>query len=90
MKDRAKVEDLLVTSDLPVRTSAVAWRHVEAEYVDVVEDRSRIGRHVWGEYRAHGAIEKLVARLRRKIDQERPALIHTRRGFGYWLGCPDG
>lgn len=51
--------------------------------------KEQIGRHVWGEYRAHGAIEKLVARLRRRTDQEAPALIHTRRGFGYWLGCPD-
>ncbi|WP_328508054.1 response regulator transcription factor [Streptomyces sp. NBC_00391] len=54
-----------------------------------VLSKEQIGRHVWGEYRAHGAIEKLVARLRRKTDQEEPALIHTRRGFGYWLGCPD-
>ncbi|WP_326585270.1 hypothetical protein OG889_43980 [Streptomyces sp. NBC_00481] len=38
MKDRAKVEDLLVTSDLQVQTSAVAWKHVKAEYVDIVED----------------------------------------------------
>ncbi|WP_119582381.1 hypothetical protein [Streptomyces europaeiscabiei] len=38
MKDRAKVEELLVSSDLRVQTSAVAWKHVKAEYVDVVED----------------------------------------------------
>ncbi|MFE7837185.1 hypothetical protein ACFU53_14430 [Streptomyces sp. NPDC057474] len=38
MKDRAKVEELLVTSDLQVQTSAVAWKHVKAEYVDVVEE----------------------------------------------------
>ncbi|WP_149831287.1 hypothetical protein [Streptomyces tailanensis] len=37
MKDRAKVEELLVTSDLQAQTSAVAWKHVEAEYVDIVE-----------------------------------------------------
>ncbi|MBZ3901393.1 MULTISPECIES: response regulator transcription factor [Streptomyces] len=55
-----------------------------------VLSKEQISRHVWGEYRAHGAIEKLVARLRRKTDQEEPALIHTRRGFGYWLGCPEG
>ncbi|WP_307835394.1 response regulator transcription factor [Streptomyces adelaidensis] len=54
-----------------------------------VLSKEQIGRHVWGEFRAHGAIEKLVARLRRKVDHEEPALIHTRRGFGYWLGCPD-
>ncbi|ULR48242.1 response regulator transcription factor [Streptomyces deccanensis] len=63
-------------------------RHLLANAEHVLS-KEQIGRHVWGEYRAHGAIEKLVARLRRKIDQERPALIHTRRGFGYWLGCPD-
>lgn len=177
MKDRAKVEELLVTSDLQVQTSAVAWKHVEAEYIYIVEgilatlpdlrldyedyvvkpvriaevldraqglprgrggperhegmpcygdlvlddfafqarrgsralcltpaeyrllhhllanaervlSKEQISRHVWGEFRAHGAIEKLVARLRRKVDHEEPALIHTRRGFGYWLGCP--
>ncbi|MER6156393.1 response regulator transcription factor [Streptomyces sp. NPDC001868] len=63
-------------------------RHLLAN-AERVLSKEQISRHVWGEYRAHGAIEKLVARLRRKIDQEEPALIHTRRGFGYWLGCPD-
>ncbi|UUU19521.1 response regulator transcription factor [Streptomyces sp. DSM 40750] len=63
-------------------------RHLLAN-AERVLSKEQIGRHVWGEFRAHGAIEKLVARLRRKVDQEGPALIHTRRGFGYWLGCPD-
>ncbi|MEW2397272.1 response regulator transcription factor [Streptomyces sp. NPDC046862] len=53
-----------------------------------VLSKEQISRHVWGEYRANPAIEKLVSRLRHKVDQEQPALIHTRRGFGYWLGCP--
>jgi DNA-binding winged helix-turn-helix (wHTH) protein len=52
-----------------------------------VLSKEQISRHVWGEYRANPAIEKLVSRLRRKVDQETPALIHTCRG-GYWLGCP--
>ncbi|MBD9725228.1 response regulator transcription factor [Streptomyces caniscabiei] len=63
-------------------------RHLLANAEHVLS-KEQISRHVWGEYRAHGAIEKLVARLRRKTDREEPALIHTRRGFGYWLGCPD-
>ena len=33
--------------------------------------------------------EKLVSRLRRKVDRDAPGLIHTRRGFGYWLGHID-
>ncbi|TXS41881.1 DNA-binding response regulator [Streptomyces sp. uw30] len=53
-----------------------------------VLSKEQIGRHVWGEFRAGEAIEKLVSRLRRKVDRDpgEPALIHTRRGFGYWLG----
>lgn len=51
-----------------------------------VLSKEQIARHVWGEYRGGNAIEQLVSRLRRKVNQERPALIHTRRGFGYWLG----
>ncbi len=54
-----------------------------------VLSKEQIGWHVWGEYRAGAAIEKLVSRLRQKVDRGEPALIHTRRGFGYWLGCPS-
>ncbi|MDT0321924.1 hypothetical protein [Streptomyces millisiae] len=38
MKDRVPAEELLATSDLRVRSAATAWRHVRAEYVDVVDD----------------------------------------------------
>lgn len=38
MKDRAKVEDLLVASDLQVQSSETAWKHVRAEYVDIIDD----------------------------------------------------
>ncbi|MFE2321019.1 response regulator transcription factor [Streptomyces sp. NPDC059441] len=51
-----------------------------------VLSKEQICRHVWGEGRADNAIEKLVSRLRHKVDREVPVLIHTRRGFGYWLG----
>ncbi|MGF0174615.1 response regulator transcription factor [Streptomyces sp. Marseille-Q5077] len=54
-----------------------------------VLSKEQISRHVWGDFRANEAIEKLVSRLRRKVDGDpgEPALIHTRRGFGYWLGA---
>lgn len=48
--------------------------------------KEQIGRYVWGELRGDNAVEQLVSRLRRKVDQDAPTLIHTRRGFGYWLG----
>ncbi|KUO05664.1 response regulator transcription factor [Streptomyces caeruleatus] len=62
-----------------------------------VLSKEQIGRYVWGDHRGDNAIEQLVSRLRRKVDRddggrgapEVPALIHTRRGFGYWLGRPD-
>lgn len=60
-------------------------RHLLANAGRVLS-KEQISRHVWGEFRGHQAIEKLVSRLRHKVDQEDPALIHTRRGFGYWLG----
>lgn len=54
-----------------------------------VLSKEQISRHVWEDFRANEAIEKLVSRLRRKVDSDPgdPALIHTRRGFGYWLGA---
>ncbi|MET7850852.1 response regulator transcription factor [Streptomyces avermitilis] len=51
-----------------------------------VLSKERIGRFVRGEFRGDNAIEQLVSRLRRKVDRDGPPLIHTRRGFGYWLG----
>ncbi|MGA5363403.1 response regulator transcription factor [Streptomyces purpurascens] len=54
-----------------------------------VLSKEQIGRIVWGDPRGGNAIEQLVSRLRRKVDREAPALIHTRRGFGYWLGRAD-
>jgi len=59
---------------------------------ECVLSKEQISRHVWGEFRADNAIEKLVSRLRHKVDLEadEPALIHTRRGFGYWLGHAAG
>ncbi|MEU1168847.1 response regulator transcription factor [Streptomyces sp. NPDC090075] len=53
---------------------------------DKVLSKEQISRYVWGEFRGDNAIEQLVSRLRRKVDQDASALIHTRRGFGYWLG----
>ncbi|QJT06620.1 response regulator transcription factor [Streptomyces asoensis] len=55
-----------------------------------VLSKEQIGRYVWGEFRGDNAIEQLVSRLRRKVDQEAAVLIHTRRGFGYWLGKENG
>ncbi|AZS70349.1 DNA-binding response regulator [Streptomyces lydicus] len=57
-----------------------------------VLSKEQISRHVWGEDRARSenTIESLISRLRRKVDREAPPLIHTRKGFGYWLGPGEG
>ncbi|MFE4663443.1 response regulator transcription factor [Streptomyces sp. NPDC056716] len=55
-----------------------------------VLSKEQIGRGVWGDVRGANAIEQLVSRLRRKVDHDAPSLIHTRRGFGYWLGGSEG
>ncbi|MBR7825708.1 response regulator transcription factor [Actinospica sp. MGRD01-02] len=54
-----------------------------------VVSKEQISRHVWGEVRGENAIEQLVSRLRRKVNRWEPALIRTRRGFGYSLGGPE-
>ncbi|MFF3850040.1 response regulator transcription factor [Streptomyces sp. NPDC002328] len=54
-----------------------------------VLSKEQIGQHVWGDHRGDNSIEQLVSRLRRKVDHDAPGLIHTRRGFGYWLGHAD-
>ncbi|MBW8797756.1 MAG: response regulator transcription factor [Streptomyces sp.] len=48
-----------------------------------VLSKEQIGRYVWGGFRGDNAVEQLASRLRRKVDRDGPALIHTRRGFGY-------
>lgn len=50
-----------------------------------VLSKDQLAWHVWGEARGDNAIERLVSRLRRKVDADEPALIQTRRGFGYLL-----
>ncbi|MFD9506739.1 winged helix-turn-helix domain-containing protein [Streptomyces mirabilis] len=68
----------------PAEYRLLSHQMANAEHV---LSKEQIGRYVWGEYRANPAIEKLVSRLRQKVDQEDPALIHTHRGFGYRLGA---
>jgi DNA-binding response OmpR family regulator len=54
-----------------------------------VLSKEQLARQVWGEQRDHNTIERLVSRLRHKVDGPAdPALIRTRRGFGYCLDIP--
>ena len=51
-----------------------------------VFSKDQLAHSVWGESRDMNTIERLISRLRQKVDAVGPALIHTKRGFGYWLG----
>jgi DNA-binding response OmpR family regulator len=51
-----------------------------------VLSKEQLAWQIWHETRGVNAIERLVSRLRQKIDATGPALIHTRRGFGYTFG----
>ena len=51
-----------------------------------VLSKQQLAWQIWGESREATTIERLMSRLRTKVDRTSPPLIHTRRGFGYWLG----
>lgn len=55
-----------------------------------VLSKSQILDHVWDyDFRGEaGIVESYISYLRRKIDVDEPALIHTRRGVGYVLRLP--
>jgi len=58
-----------------------------------VLSKAQILDHVWAyDFNGEaGIVESYISYLRRKVDVEEPALIHTRRGVGYVLRLPpDG
>jgi two-component system, OmpR family, response regulator len=56
-----------------------------ARNAGMVLSKAQIATRVWGCSRDDNTIERLVSRLRSKVDVEEPALIRTQRGFGYSL-----
>ncbi len=59
------------------------------ENVDQVLSRAQILEAVWGYEYGDSVIETAVSQLRKKVDDGRPKLIHTVRGFGYTLRSAD-
>ena len=55
-----------------------------------VLSKSQILDHVWDyDFRGEaGIVESYISYLRRKVDADEPALIHTKRGVGYVLRLP--
>ncbi|GAB6902605.1 response regulator transcription factor [Kineosporia succinea] len=50
-----------------------------------VLSKEQLAWHVWGEFRESNTVERLVSRLRGKVDDQQPCRISTHRGFGYRL-----
>jgi two-component system, OmpR family, response regulator len=57
--------------------------------IDQVVSKDQIMDHVWRHRFDPGVVEKLVSRLRSKVDSQGSPLIHTVRGFGYSLRLPE-
>nr|WP_269328040.1 response regulator transcription factor [Kineosporia mesophila] len=99
-RDSPRLEPVLRHGDLRLDESLCrAWRGERS--IDVTPAEYRLLRHLLlnaGQVLSKeqlawqvggsgaGAVERLVSRLRRKVDAYGPALIHTHRGFGYRLG----
>lgn len=54
-----------------------------------VLSRAQILEAVWGYEYSDSVIETAVSQLRKKVDEGRPKLIRTVRGFGYTLRLPE-
>jgi two-component system OmpR family response regulator len=53
-----------------------------------VVSKAQVLEHVWRHDFGDGVVEKVVSRLRQKLDTAGEPLIHTVRGFGYSLRLP--
>lgn len=73
---------------LPLTTKEYALLEYLARNAGRVVGRADISGHVWDENHdpASNAVDVCINRLRRKVDDGRTPLIHTRRGAGYFLG----
>ncbi|MFG2861191.1 response regulator transcription factor [Streptomyces sioyaensis] len=81
---RVRRRDCLIPLS-PTEYKLLRYLLVNAEYV---VSKEQIMDHVWQHHFSHGVVEKLVSRLRAKIDAHTPPLIQTVRGFGYSLRLP--
>ncbi|MEV4172671.1 response regulator transcription factor [Nonomuraea sp. NPDC049709] len=75
-----------------ISLSPTEWKllHYLMLNADQVVSKDQIVDRVWHGPFDHSVVEKLVSRLRAKVDAQPPALIHTIRGFGYSLRLPAG
>ncbi|RKT87399.1 two-component system, OmpR family, response regulator [Saccharopolyspora antimicrobica] len=81
---RVRRGDRLITLS-PTEYKLLRYLLVNSERV---VSKDQIMDHVWQHRFSPGVVEKLVSRLRAKVDAQPPALLRTVRGFGYSLRSP--
>lgn len=87
MNDR---EHLVVRDGEEIQLSPIEYRllHYLLSNQGQVLERAQILEAVWGYEYGASVLETAISQLRKKIDEGRPKLIHTVRGFGYSLRPP--
>jgi two-component system copper resistance phosphate regulon response regulator CusR len=101
---RLSIADLVI--DVPTRTVSRGGRELELttkeyellEYLvrhkGTLVSREMLARDVWNETQRSTPLDNVIdvhiARLRKRIDQQEPRLIHTVRGVGFILREGDG
>jgi two-component system OmpR family response regulator len=70
-----------------INLSPVEYRllHFLLSNAGQVMERAQILEAVWGYEYGDSVLETAISQLRKKVDEGRPKLIHTVRGFGYSL-----
>lgn len=84
-------EHLVMRDGDEIQLSPVEYRllHYLLSNAGQVMERTQILEAVWGYEYGDSVIETAVSQLRKKVDEGRPKLIHTIRGFGYSLRPPN-
>ena len=80
-------EHLVTRGGDEIQLSPVEYRllHYLLENTGQVMERAKILEAVWGYEYGDSVLETAISQLRKKVDEGRPKLIHTVRGFGYTL-----
>ena len=74
-----------------IHLSPVEYRllHYLLSHNNQVMERGQILEAVWGYEYGDSVLETAISQLRKKVDEGRPKLIHTVRGFGYSIRPPN-
>ncbi len=84
-------EHRVFRGDDEILLSPVEYRllHYLLSHPGQVLERGQILEAVWGYEYGDSVLETAISQLRKKVDEGRPKLIHTVRGFGYSLRPPE-